>query len=142
VADQYRGAGPQRGGDRAAKKAPALYSIDDYLQTLEASKRAGLERIRTLAKNIVPDAQEAIMYGMPTLTYQSKPFLGFNAHTHHIGLYPYSAEVIETLKDHLAAYGVSKGSIRVPLDRPIAEHTLRQVIECRLEQIRATLKGT
>jgi hypothetical protein len=31
--------------------------IDEYLQRVEPSKRAQLQRIRTLAKEIVPDAQ-------------------------------------------------------------------------------------
>ena len=75
--------------------------IDDYLTNVEPSKRQELERIRTLAQKIVPDAEEAIVYGMPTLTYQGKPFLGFDAHKQHIGIYPYSSQVIEELKDQL-----------------------------------------
>ena len=53
--------------------------IDDYLKNVEASKRAELEQIRTLAKKTVPSAEEAIAYGMPTLKYQGEPFLGFDA---------------------------------------------------------------
>ena len=64
--------------------------IDDYLTKVEPSKRQELERIRALAKKIVPGSEEAIVYGMPTLKYQGKPFLGFNAHKQHIGIYPYS----------------------------------------------------
>ena len=139
MADQDRAAEQRRKADAAAKKATR--SIDGYLQTIEASRRAALERIRALAHEIVPGAQEAIMYGMPTLTYRGKPFLGFDARKHHIGIYPYSGEVIETLRDQLQAFGLSKGAIRVPLDEPIPESTLRQVIDCRLDQIRATVKG-
>ena len=40
--------------------------IDDYLTNVEAPKRSELERIRRLAKKIVPSAEEAIVYGMPT----------------------------------------------------------------------------
>ncbi len=109
--------------------------IDDYLTTVEPSKRKELERIRTLAKQSVPDAEEAIVYGMPTLKYRGKPFLGFDAHKHHIGIYPYSGEVVETLKDQLLGYGFSKGAIRVPLDHPISEEMLRQIIELRLKLI-------
>ena len=64
---------------------------------------------------------------MPTLKYQGKPFLGFNAHKQHIGLYPYSGQVVEELKDRLHGYGVSKGAIRVPLDQPISEELLKQI---------------
>ena len=109
--------------------------IDDYLTTVEPAKRKELERIRALAKQTVPGAEEAIVYGMPTLTYQGKPFLGFDAHKQHIGIYPYSGQVIETLKDQLHDYGFSKGAIRVPLDHPISEELLKQIIHLRLSQI-------
>ena len=109
--------------------------IDDYLTKVELSKRRELERIRTLAKKIVPNAEEAMSYGMPTLKYQGKPFLGFDAHKNHIGIYPYSGQVIEELKDQLREYTVSKGAIRVPLDHPISEEMLEQIIQHRLKQI-------
>jgi uncharacterized protein YdhG (YjbR/CyaY superfamily) len=107
--------------------------IDDYLSTVEAPKREALERIRTLAKTIVPGAEDAIVYGMPTLTYQGKPLLGFAAHKNHLGLYPYSGEVIEMLRDELQGYGMSKGAIRLPLDKPIPEKLIARVIACQLE---------
>ena len=109
--------------------------IDDYLTKVEPSKRKELERIRTLAKKSVPSAEEAIVYGMPTLTYQGKPFLGFDARKNHIGIYPYSGQVIEDLKDQLHEYGFSKGAIRVPLDHPISEEMLKQIIHLRLKEI-------
>src|SRR5579863_2416101 len=109
--------------------------IDDYLQKVESPKREALERIRALAKKIVPGADEAIVYKMPTLKYRGKPFLGFDARKNHIGIYPYSGEVIELLKEQLGEYGLSKGAIRVPLDKPMPEAMLTQIINCRLKLI-------
>ena len=86
--------------------------IDEYLAKVEPAKRKELERIRALAKKAVPEAEETIGYGMPTLKYQGKPFLGFDAHANHIGVYPYSGRVIETLSEELRAYETTKGAIR------------------------------
>ncbi len=115
--------------------------IDEYLKTVEPAKRTALERIRQVAKTIVPTAEEVISYGMPTLKYQGKPFLGFDAHKNHIGVYPYSSQVIETLKDQLQGYGLTKGAIQVPLDKPIPENLLRDVINARLKAITVARKG-
>ena len=112
-----------------------MTAIDDYLTAIEPSKRQALERIRALAKQAVPGAEEAIVYGMPTLKYRGKPLLGFDAHQQHIGIYPYSGQVIETLKDQLQPYRCTKGAIRVPLDQPIAEELLKHIIDLRLRQI-------
>ena len=109
--------------------------IDDYLTTIEPAKRQELERIRALAKQAVPEAEEAITYGMPTLKYRGKPFLGFDAHKQHIGVYPYSGQVIETLTDQLKGYKTTKGAIQVPLDHPISEELLTHIIQLRLKQI-------
>ncbi|HZU75178.1 MAG TPA: DUF1801 domain-containing protein [Dehalococcoidia bacterium] len=109
--------------------------IDDYLANVEPAKRAALERIRALAKEAVPDAEEVISYKMPTLRYRGKPFLGFDAHKNHIGIYPYSGEVVEKLRDRLHGYGYSSGAIRVPLGQPVPEELLRAVIDCRLQAL-------
>lgn len=121
-----------------AKRGP----VDEYLAKVEPSKRKALERIRELAKKAVPDAEERISYGMPTLTYRGKPFLGFAARANHIGIYPYSGHVIEALGELLRAYDTTKGAIRVPLETPIPERTLRAVIDRRLRAIDDDAKAT
>lgn len=115
--------------------------IDDYLERIEPAKRKQLQRIRAIAKEVVPSALETISYNMPTLTFEGKAFLGFDAHAGHIGIYPYSGRVIPQLEDELRAYAVSKGAIRVPLDRPIPKRLLKLVIARRLEAIRAAIDG-
>ena len=111
--------------------------IDEYLQKIEPEKRAQLERIRTIALQTVPDAQEVIGYGMPTLKYKNKAFLGFNAHKEHIGIYPYGGEEIEKIKDKLTKlkYGFSSGAIRVPFDHPMPEELLKEIILLRIKRI-------
>lgn len=113
-----------------------MTAIDTYLAKVEPAKRAALERIRTLAKAIAPDADEAIVYGMPTLTYGGKPLLGFDAHKNHLGIYPYSSRVIAELEDDLQSFEHSKGAIRIPLDRPITKTLLRKIIMARLRALR------
>jgi len=117
-----------------------MTAIDDYLKRIEPSKKKALARIRALAREVVPSAEESISYGMPTLKYQGKPFLGFDAHKNHIGIYPYSGHVIEKLKDDLRGYQLTKGAIQVPLDEPIPKTKLRKVIALRLKAIRADAK--
>jgi uncharacterized protein YdhG (YjbR/CyaY superfamily) len=109
--------------------------IDDYLTAVDPEKRVQLERIRSIAKKIVPDAKETIGYGMPTLTFKGKAFLGFSVHKHHIGVYPYGGEEIEQLKHKLSSYSLSKGAIRVPFDQPIPEDILVELITLRLKRI-------
>lgn len=111
--------------------------IDEYLSKIDPSKRKELERIRSIAEKIVPSAEEVISYGMPTLQYKGKSFLGFNSHAHHIGIYPYGGEEINLFRDEITkyGYGFSKGAIRVPYNKPISEELLRKIIQHRIKRI-------
>lgn len=112
--------------------------IDEYLEKIEPVKKKQLERIRKIAKEIVADAQEVISYGMPTLQYKGKSFLGFNVHATHIGIYPYGSEEIDVYKEKLKelGYGFSSGAIRVPFDNPIPADLLKEIIQHRINRIK------
>lgn len=109
--------------------------VDDYLARVPAERRPELARIRKLAKQEVPDAEEVISYGMPTLKYRGQPFLGFDIHKHHIGLYPYGSATITALKADLKPYKTSSGAIQIPFDTPIPEALLHKIIVHRLSLI-------
>lgn len=109
--------------------------LDDYLAQLPAERRADLERIRQLALQQVPDAEEVIGYGMPTLKYHGQSFLGFDVHKNHVGLYPYGSATITALKTDLRQYKTSSGAIQIPLDKPIPEALLHKIIAHRLSLI-------
>jgi uncharacterized protein YdhG (YjbR/CyaY superfamily) len=111
--------------------------IDEYLQKIDESSKLELERIRRIAKQVVPDAEEVTSYGMPTLKYKNKSFLGFNLHINHIGIYPYGGEEIEVFNKELSElnYSFSSGAIRIPLDKPIHETLLKKIIQHRIARI-------
>lgn len=114
-----------------------MTAIDDYLQRIDPEKRKQLERIREIAKRIVPQAQETISYGMPTLQYKGKSFLGFNVHARHIGIYPYGGEEIALFKHDIEAlaFGFTKGAIQVPYDKQMPEQLLSAIIKHRIARI-------
>lgn len=109
--------------------------IDEYLKKIDPAKRAALERIRKIAKQAVPEATETISYGMPTMQYKGKSFLGFDAHTNHIGIYPFGGEEITVFKGKLKDFGLSRGAIRVPLDKQFPESLLKEIIQHRIKRI-------
>lgn len=111
--------------------------IDEYLQKIDPEKRKELERIRKIAKEVVPIAEEVISYGMPTLQYNGKSFLGFNLYTKHIGIYPFGGEEIEVFKDKLENlhYKFSAGAIQIPFTNQIPEKLLKEIVTHRIKRI-------
>jgi uncharacterized protein YdhG (YjbR/CyaY superfamily) len=113
--------------------------IDDYLENLDPEQKAGLERIRVIAKEIVPDVEEVISYRMPVLKYKGAYLIGFAAFKDHLSLFP-GAEPIEDLKRKLTGFKLSKGTIQFTPDNPIPEALVKEIIAVCLDRITKTKK--
>lgn len=105
--------------------------IDEYLQPLPADKRAALERLRTFAHELIPDAEETISYMLPCFRWRGKVVFGFAALKEGIGLYPFSGSVVPVLTEELTDYKTTPGAIRIPLDKPIARSTVEKIVKLR-----------
>lgn len=108
--------------------------IDDRLSQLPAAEREALERIRSIALHLVPDAEETISYGLPALKYKKQPLIYFDAFKDHLSLFPTSGPT-EELKDKLKDFKASKGTIQFTLEKPLPEALIREIIEVRLNDI-------
>jgi uncharacterized protein YdhG (YjbR/CyaY superfamily) len=112
-----------------------MSAIDDYLEKVEAPQREALARICQIARQAVPEAEEGMSYGMPAFRYRQRPLLGFAAAKRHLSLHPFSPGVIDAVRAELGEFDVSKGTIRFTPGHPIAESTLRRIIEARRKEI-------
>jgi len=108
--------------------------IDDYLARFDESTRLELERIRDIAMQHIPEAQETISYAMPTIKSGGKSIIGFDAHKNHIGIYPYGGHVLQQI-DFPQSYGLSTGALRVPYGEPISEKLLKEIISLKLKRL-------
>jgi uncharacterized protein YdhG (YjbR/CyaY superfamily) len=97
--------------------APIAVDIDAYIAAAPASVRARLTKIRTIIAKAAPEATETISYGMPTFRLHGN-LLHFAAFAHHIGLYP-GPDAIKAHAAQLVDYRTLKGTIQLPLDRPL-----------------------
>lgn len=100
---------------KAKQKKPT--TIDEYIADFPRDMQPLLEKVRAVIRKAAPDAEEAIKYMMPTYVLQGN-LIHFAGYNHHIGLYP-GSRPIEQFKDELSKYETSKGTVRLPLDKPI-----------------------
>ena len=98
-------------------KAKKAKNIDDYIGYFPPDVQLMLEKVRTAIRKAAPKAEEAIKYQMPTFVLNGN-LIHFAGYKNHIGLYP-GSKPIEEFKDELSRYETSKGTIRLPLDKPI-----------------------
>ncbi|MEZ4874729.1 MAG: DUF1801 domain-containing protein [Flavobacteriaceae bacterium] len=95
----------------------AYANVDAYIAVQPAEKQHILKEIRKQLQKAVPEATEAIKYGMPTLVFHGN-LVHYAAQKNHIGYYPAPSGITAFAKQ-LAPYATSKGAIQFPIDQPI-----------------------
>ena len=109
-------------------------TIDDYLATLSADKRAALETLRRTIKSAAPEAEECISYSLPAFRLDGKLLVGFGASSNHCAFYPMSGATVKTLASDLTGYETSKGTIRFDPRRPLPARLVRKVVKTRMAE--------
>ncbi len=108
--------------------------IDDYLDKFTGKERTEIEKIRSIVQATVPDAEEAITYGMPGFTYKGKYLVAFSIFKDHLGLFPTSGP-IEALQDKLTDFKTSKGGIQFTPQKPIPKSLIKEILLSRVAEI-------
>ena len=116
----------------------AIAQIDAYLQKLDPEKKAALEHIRALVKKAAPEAEEALVYGVPGFKQDGGLvcYAGFKA---HCGFYPTSPAVIAALSDRLAGFETAKGTVRFTPDTPLPDDLIVEIVTRRIAENAETL---
>jgi len=80
---------------------------------------------------------------MPAFRLEGEVIAGFAAFKSHLSYLPHSGSVLSELRDDLAGYKSTPGSLHFPVDRPLPEALVKKLIAVRLKEARrrATDKG-
>ena len=109
--------------------------IDSYIAASPPEARERLREIRAAIHNAVPDAEEAIRYGIPTFRLDGANLVHFAAFSGHIGFFP-TPSGIEAFRDELSAYSLSKGTVRIPPEVPVPVDLIGRIAKFRAGEIR------
>lgn len=110
-------------------------TVDDYLAGLDDAARATIGHLYEVARQEVPEAEQGVGYGMPALVYRGKPLLSIMRAKAHVGLYPFSPDAVTAAAPLLDGFDLAKGTIRMPVDRPIPDAALRALLAARRAQL-------
>jgi uncharacterized protein YdhG (YjbR/CyaY superfamily) len=107
-------------------------TIDEYIAGYPPLVREILERIRQIAKEAAPEADEVISYRMPALK-QNGILLYFAAFRNHIGLFP-PVSGDPGIEQSIARFAGPKGNLRFPLAEPIPYPLIKRIVKLRVKQ--------
>lgn len=114
---------------------PAFTNTEEYIARFDEPVRVRLEQIRSVIRDIVPEAEERISYQMPTF-YLNGNLVHFAAFDKHIGLYP-GPSGISAFEEELTPYKHAKGSVQFPLDQPLPIELVKRIAAYRADENRA-----
>lgn len=105
-------------------------NIDEYISDFPEEIRERLQQIRATVKAVIPDAEEAIKYGMPTFVRNGN-LVHFAAFKNHIGFYPAPADPADFEID-LTSWKTGRGSIQFPHNQELPLHIVTAITNWRV----------
>ena len=115
----------------------SFQSVDDYIAAQPPSLHDTLHRIRAILRKALPTADEVISYQIPAYKIGGKAVVFFAGWKQHFSLYPASEALVAAFAEELAAYRISKGTIRFPLADPIPSQLITRIAKFRAKEVDA-----
>lgn len=110
-------------------------TIAEYIKAAPAAGQPHLQRIYAILKNVAPDAEEAIKWGVPFFI-EPRFVFSFSAQKAHLNFAPMAA-ALEAFQDELAGHKTTKNFLQIPYDKPLPEDLIRKIAEHSLQLVSA-----
>lgn len=107
-------------------------TVDEYIAALSPEKKILMNQIRRAIHTALPAAESVISYNMPAVR-ENGIVIYYAAYKEHIGIYPKPSGVKAFAKE-LAQFEGSKGTIKLPLDKPLPLDLLTKIALYRAEE--------
>jgi uncharacterized protein YdhG (YjbR/CyaY superfamily) len=109
--------------------------IDDYLKNVPADQRKLLEELRKEMRKLLPNAEEAISYGLPCFKVDGKVVGGFAANKNFCSYYPFAGATLGLLKTELANYSQTMSALHFTAEKPLTKKIIKLLVDTKLQQI-------
>lgn len=113
-----------------------MKDIDSYITAAPKESQSKLLELRKIIVSLVPEAEEAIKYGMPLFTIEGKSLVGFAGYKKHIGFYPWSGSFLNAYKKDLINFVTSKGAVQFPIEKPLPVSLIKKLIKGKMQEIK------
>ncbi len=109
--------------------------VEEYLAAVPEPQRRTLSVVRERLRALLPDAQEALSYGVPAFKVDGVAVAGYAPAKRHCSYFPMSGAVLAALADRLTGYDWGKGTLRFPIDEPLPADLIEALVAARLREI-------
>lgn len=115
--------------------ADKVGTIDEYIANFPDEIQSRLSEIRSIIREMAPDAEEAISYQIPAYRLDGKILMYFAGWRDHVSVYPIPPGDEKFLSE-LAQYRHGKGTARFALDESLPVDFIRRFAALHVARIR------
>jgi uncharacterized protein YdhG (YjbR/CyaY superfamily) len=108
-------------------------TVSEYIKSFPKSTQVILNQLRIVIKEVAPQAEELIGYGMPAYKLNKKPLVYFAGYANHIGFYATPNGHAKFAKE-LSIYKQGKGSVQFPIDEPMPLGLIKKIVAFRVKE--------
>lgn len=112
---------------------PMDAQVEKYFSNFEGVALERLHTIRNLIFELLPEAGEAVKYGIPTILYHGN-LVHYAAFKNHIGIYP-TPSGMDAFEKELLAYKKGKGSVQFPLSDSLPLELIKKIVLFRINEV-------
>lgn len=109
-------------------------STDEYISSFPKETQILLQEVRKTIKNVAPEADESISYGMHAYKLNGKVLVYFAGYKNHIGFYATPTGHAE-FTEELAKYKQGKGSVQFPINEPMPLDLITKIVKFRISEV-------
>lgn len=108
-------------------------TVDEYIKAAPPKAVEMLKEIRSILKEVSPNAKEVIKWGSPV--FEEKRILySFSAFKTHINFMPTHSS-LEPFKKELKSFSTGKDTIQFPYDKPLPKALIKKIAKHRVEDV-------
>lgn len=105
-------------------------TVENYIESKPEKAREKLLELRTILKDVAPDATETLKWGQPVFE-EERILFSYAAFKSHLNFMP-TGPAMEPFKEELTEYKTGKDTIQFPYDKPL----IRKIAAYRAVDVR------
>lgn len=116
-------------------------SIEEYVENFSKEELKNFQELRKII-HTVSKFEETVAYNMPAMRYKTKIVCCFAIAKQHLGLYPYSGNILKNLAAEITKQKLnfSVGSLQLPKFGKLPKTLIVKIIKARMREIEMVLK--
>jgi len=108
--------------------------VDEYLAAVPEPARSTLKHVRAVIRSVVPaETTEVLSYGIPTFRYK-RGLVALAAFSKHCSFFPLGSSALDSFKEELKEFRVSKGTLHFSLDKPLPDVLVKKIVKARIAE--------